>query len=423
MGNERLHYRSPNINVCLKVKVKGNFKDEQFKNAITDICKKHPILTCVLQTDEKNNVWYIPNKVKPSIEIYENIEWQQWYQKEDEKPFDFINGPLAKFCVVRNVESINIVIIGHHIIGDGIGFLNLMRDFLLALDGKVTAIEYIANNALKDKSRLGFLASAFTKKLNKCWQNTSKRFTEQEYIDFFYTYRKSNKAYMFLETLDNGQLSKLISKCKEIGITVNEAISVAFVKALLESEHYKNDKIKLGIAANIRGEMVTPTSHTMGNYTTGISVLVSFDDNKSFAENSRAIKKMLVKKLNIPKNRYQVIHFLNELNKSFLDAVPFAAYGKFNNPNAKKLAKILGETADNKGMGISNLGIQSLGEFNSFAVDSVLFIPPAFPANLINIGVITENNQLHFCIRYSETDISDVEVKKIVAEAKKLLIK
>ncbi len=425
MGNERLHYRSPNINVCFKSTITGAFTNDQFHDAIEAVCRRHILLTCVLQTDDNNNIWYLPNHTKPSLEIYDNnnLKWHEWYEREDGKPFDFTTGPLAKFCVFRKNDKIDIVILGHHVIGDGIGYLNLLRDFLYALDGELdaTPIKYIANNTIKDRTGLGFISTIYAKCLNRSWRSTSKQFTEREYLDFFTTYRKANNPCMYLGVLDSSRLDRIISKCKGISITVNEAISAAFTSALLDSGYNNIDKVKLGVAANIRNEMLTPSPDAMGNCTTGIKTLVHWDKAKSFADNARTVKKALRQQLNVPKYRYQVIQFLNLLDKAFLDAVPFAAYGDFNNLHAKKLAMILGETTDNKGIGVSNLGKQDIAMFANLSVEEVLFIPPAFPANLINIGIITTNNRIRFCIRYSQTDIPDHVVESIYMKAIQLL--
>ncbi len=425
MGNERLHYRSPNINVCFKATIKGVITNDQFHNAIKAVCQRHVLLTCILQTDDNNNIWYLPNHTEPSLEVYEsnNLDWHKWYEDEDGKPFDFTNGPLVKFCVIRKPEVMDIVILGHHVIGDGIGYLNLLRDFLSALDGDLdaTPIKYITDNAIRGRSGLGIISTLFAKSLNKSWRASPKRFTEREFTDFFTTYRKTHNSCMYLGAVDSSRLNRIISKCKGIGITVNEAISTAFVKALLDSGYSKSDNVKLGVAANIRNEMQIPSPDAMGNCTTGIKTLVQWDKTQSFAGNAITIKKALRQQLGIPKYRYQVIHFLNLLDKHFLDAVPFAAYGDFNNPHAKKLAAILGETADNKGIGVSNLGKQDIGTFHNLSVEEVLFIPPAFPANLINIGIITTNNRIHFCIRYSQSDIPDHVVDNVYVKALQLL--
>ena len=45
----------------------------------------------------------------------------------------------------------------------------------------------------------------------------------------------------------------------------------------------------------------------------------------------------------------------------------------------------------------------------------------AFPANLINIGVMTARKQMRFCLRYSRSNISDEAAKRVYLEAVELL--
>ncbi len=419
MGNERIHFRSPNINVCYLVSIKGDFSDSQFEKAVEAVSKRHNMLTCVLETDERNNIWYLFGKSKPSLEIYNDskiTDWIKWYEKTDNHPFDFDSGPLVKFCIVKKEDVTDVIILGHHIIGDGIGYLNLLRDFLLALDARLDTapLKPVADNYLETKSGLGLISSFFARGLNKSWRKSSKHFTHQEYVNLFNRYRQIHVPSMHISELNESELERLIAKCKESGVTVNETISTAFIKALQQIDSkYSNKELRFGVAANIRSEMKVPVVEGMCNYTTGISIKIGYDNCKGFTENVKIMAQKLRAKLKNPKYRYEVVHFLNILDKDFIESAFFAAYDGFNNPSSKKLAKVLGETTDEKGIGISNLGLQDIGHFNTFEVTNVLFIPPAFPANVINIGVITIKSRLNLCLRYSKPEISDSFVEKL----------
>jgi hypothetical protein len=100
----------------------------------------------------------------------------------------------------------------------------------------------------------------------------------------------------------------------------------------------------------------------------------------------------------------------------------FAAYGNFNHSVSEKLAELIGERLKNKGLGISNLGRHNFVDYKNFKVSDIQFIVPAFPANLLTIGVITANDKFNLCLRYNEGELDAAAVKTICEKAIDFLI-
>jgi NRPS condensation-like uncharacterized protein len=99
----------------------------------------------------------------------------------------------------------------------------------------------------------------------------------------------------------------------------------------------------------------------------------------------------------------------------------FAAYGNFEHPVSEKLAELIGEQSENKGLGISNLGRHDFTNYDNIKVVDIQFIGPAFPANLLTVGIITINNKLNLCLRYNEGEIKTDTIKTIYKKAIELL--
>jgi NRPS condensation-like uncharacterized protein len=93
----------------------------------------------------------------------------------------------------------------------------------------------------------------------------------------------------------------------------------------------------------------------------------------------------------------------------------FAAYGNFEHNVSKKLAELIGEQSENKGLGISNLGRHDFTNYKNIKIVDIQFIGPAFPANLITVGIITINGKLNICIRYNEAEIK-IDIIKTIYE-------
>jgi NRPS condensation-like uncharacterized protein len=426
--SERLFLRAPNIHVCFISRLEGNFTDGHFNEAVKTVCQRHPVLECTIKIDEDNHAWLIPGTGHVGIEFHsadEGLTWYDWYKKTDAVPFNFSAGPLVKICVIRHESLTELIIFGHHVIGDGMGYLNLTKDIIAALDGNsdITPLIPPLQNDLKDNIRLGFLPRIVARKLNKKWALNRHAFSEEEYCTLFKQHRAKFPPGMYTDFIEGAELSSLIAVCKTTGLTVNEVISSAFVGAMLGLRHiYPKKTIDLGIAVNIRNDLTIPLPDSMGDYVSGVTVYTRYNNKKSFIDNAKHIAKDTRKKLNNKKSRLLAVNFLGEIEKDFIESTQFAAYGDYKNPVSKKLCHMIGSiNARTKGVGISNLGRQNFMQYNSFKLLDVLFVPPVFPYSMVTVGIITTNNKLNFVLRYAKSEISDDTVKMIYKNAKELM--
>ena len=419
MLNERLYLRSPSINVCFRAMIEGILDQNKIERALEKVCLRHPLINCSVEIDPDNNAWFIQNVDSVAIEYHKSseLDWQTWYKKVDNVPFDFLKGPLVKFCIIMG-KNTEIIILGHHIIGDGIGYLNLVKDILLALDNRIDLTPQIpptepVDRYFKKTILLEQSAKDYAQWLNGEWEKSCINFSETDYQVFFEQYRKKYVPNLYMVSLDEDAIKKLLEKSKSNELTVNEIISTAFSMAFMES--LDTNEVRLGVAANIRNELVSEPNNCMGNYVTGISVKVNYKPDNDFISNTKKTSAILREQLLNLRNRHLVVHFLNEFDKDLIETIMFAAYGGFDNPAVKKLAELIGEQSENKGLGISNLGRYNFTNYENLKVVDIQFIGPAFPANLLTIGIITVNDKINLCFRYNESEIKMKTIKEIPA--------
>jgi hypothetical protein len=104
------------------------------------------------------------------------LDWRTWYDTADNVPFDFSKGPLVQFCVIsRENENTEIIILSHHSAGDGIGYLDLVKDLLLTLDNRIDATPHIppaesADTYFKGTVLLEQAAKDYAQWLNGEWR-------------------------------------------------------------------------------------------------------------------------------------------------------------------------------------------------------------------------------------------------------------
>ena len=423
--SERLHLRSPSINVCFRAVIEEILDKNKIEKALEAVSVRHPLLNSSVEFDNDNNAWLVPQNSKIGTEYYTSneMDWQTWFKKTDNIPFNFTKNPLVKFCTIIG-ENTEIIVLGHHIIGDGIAYLNLVKDILLALDNKLDLTPQIppfepADKYFKETVLLDSGVHSFAYSLNEEWKQNRVRFSERDYEDFFEIYRKKYIPNFYISSIEEDDLQKLLEKAKSNGFTVNEIITSAFSIALMEK--LNKNEIRLGVAANIRNELASEPINCMGNFVTGISTRAFYEPANDFTSNAIGIRTALNDQLKNIKNRHLVIHFLNEFDKDFIESIMFAAYGNFQNDLSKKLAELIGEKLEDKGLGISNLGRHDFSKLENVKIIDLQFIGPAFPANLLTVGVITVNNKLNLCLRYNEREIEKDTIEIICENAIGLL--
>jgi len=188
-------------------------------------------------------------------------------------------------------------------------------------------------------------------------------------------------------------------------------------------ETFNRTKIRLAVAANTRNELVSQPNNCMGNFVTGISVNITCNRPDDFMSNAKAIAAVLRNQLAGSKNRHLAVHFLNEFDEDLLESIMFVIHGDFEHPVSKKLAALIGEQTQNKGLGISNLGRHDFYGYDNFKVTDMQFIGPAFPANAATVGIITVNEKMNICVRFNGGEIKGEIIKVICEKAINLLSK
>ena len=418
---ERFFLRSPNINVCFRILISRNIGKETFDEALGNVCKRHPILNCSIEIDNDYIAWFLPNNCRVVTDYFQSDEmpdWQIWHKKADNIPFDFLNGPLARMCVIWGENQTEIIILGHHIIGDGIGYFNLAKDILLALDKKLETTPQIltANNEFIKKNKLGFILKLYAKKLNKEWEKNRIRFSEDEYRSFFYEYRKNFIPGSYFYSINEDNLQKIIQKCKVEKISVNEIVTSAFAMAL-----FSGKKLRVGIAVNTRNELISKPHNCMGNYLSATLAKIKHIPKNEFMSDVKKIVKVIRRRLNNRTYRHLVVNILGEFDNDLIESIMYASYGNYQLPLSKRIGSLIARGLEDKALGITNLGIQELKDYDSFKLLDMQFIAPVFPSNILSVCVITVNNKLNICLRYNINELDTDSVINIYNKAIDLL--
>jgi|GEM_PF-3521523 len=426
INTERPHIYSPDIHVGITATINKYMDTSSILKSLKYVQERHPLLKSTIYFDKDNTAYYNLEKaqdIRPIIEDDSNIPWYRWIIETNAAPFDVTNDTMLRFHVSRNKHTTCFIALGHHMLGDGLSYAYFMRDFLCALDNNLDN-QVLEPTIIKDETclpkrgHLKLLSKLYAKKLNNDFKKNAKIFNFNDYKKVYQKYRyDSNPAIAHL-ALSSKETKKIITNCKNNKVTVNEAITSAFLYARNQCGIPTD---RLGLSCNIRNELTQNPKESMGNYVSGFIINTKYETSIPFWENAKSIGRCINTKLKDPKQRYIASAFINALDDSLIDSINYIGVDGYKNEASKKLLAILTAGSLGEGTAISNLGKLSISA-KSFEVIDFYFVPPLFTPHDFVVGVITTNNILTITVRYPLAKYSHNLVERIIDKAKKILL-
>lgn len=424
---ERFFLQSPNINVALKLTIREVLSRDTVEQALSALMGRHPLLSSVVQLMPDNRAYLVEKPFAPAdlMDFLTGWEpdWMYWYHIADERLYNFREGPLFRLGVFDGPGegTTDVVFMGHHLIGDGMAFVNIAGSFIDALKGSLPAGPSIPpvlgiNGSVRGNPAPGLMIRYLTGRLNRSWAKTGRIVAEEEFDAFRRQYREANPSGCVIHEIDREVLPAMLRKSREAGVSVNELISCALVRAVQMNMIACTDPPELGIAISVRNEVTPDASGCTGNFVSGVLVRKGYNNSKSLEENLQAFRKALRKKIHHRRKRYGPVLLNGRLAPGLLDSIYPAEYGSYGNTTSKKLARIMGERRDDKNIGISNLGKISWETAGESLVERIVFIPPAYPANALNLGIVTYNGTMNISIRYNQRLLASETVEKVYSD-------
>lgn len=133
---ERPHLRNPSINIMMKATVGASFNLSRFEETIRKLRQVHPLITSNIKTDKIGNAYYQCGEVKKNdFTIVEKSTWLNVAEREKDHYFNLDTDPLVRYFVFQKQDDFDLLIVAHHLLGDGLAIFNLLKDFSLIYFG------------------------------------------------------------------------------------------------------------------------------------------------------------------------------------------------------------------------------------------------------------------------------------------------
>jgi len=426
INTERVHVCSPDIHVAICAVIDGYIDDNKLNGARDSIEQRHPLIRATIFFDENNKAYYNLNTVGQTgitITSDDAADWMQLINESNQTHFDIRNDNLLRILILRKKSSTSIIMLGHHLLGDGLSFIYMMEDYLKALDQNAN-IQIAYPAIIKDKSdfptksQLPLIVRLIVNKLNKNYKKTGRVFNSENYKEIYNVYRQQNEPSIYSFEFTKDETAKLIASCKANKVTVNQAITTSFLYA---RQLCGIPSGRIGFSCSLRNELKTHPQKSHGNFVAGNIINTYYDTNTSFYENVRKTATAINKKLKSNTQRTIALTLLDAMDDNLIDSINFIETDYGQNRTAQKALDIFTHNALREGTAISNLGKVDIG-LKSIDIDSVYFIPPLFPPHDLTIGILTVNSKLTMTIRYPAAKYEERLMSDLASSIKNMLL-
>ncbi|MFX1255759.1 MAG: condensation domain-containing protein [Promethearchaeota archaeon] len=449
---ERAFYRSTHSNVVMVAKIKGNVSPELLRLVIRNMPKRHPLLRVRVIHDTEDNLWFTSEGVQElQVQVIPRKSDDHWFQifKEEYKiPFEMDKGPLIRFFLLPSSEVSELIIFCQHLICDGMSLAFLARDILIQLGDPDREIELLPTPPVLNEANIPSdahpsllkrkLMAYFINKYNKRWQSEKVFFDEEDYKNIYQIYWERNTHHNLLGELSELETSKLVSRSRQEGVTVNTALITAFLKAKNEVQGVSRTTLQnIGQPVNIRTRLNNPPGDALGLYVAGFELKFKYDPNKAFWEQARFIHK-LVKNSLTDQSIFERFIAVSVFDGSLFDALPFLYYSKYIPPHFtryKKLSALSEQKSDildflMKSLSKQiNLIVTNLGQmdfpknYGSLELDSLVLLPGGGESSELTVGVVSAAGKLCYTIEHVDHVIDKETGLKINARVMEILTK
>ncbi|MFX1537867.1 MAG: condensation domain-containing protein [Promethearchaeota archaeon] len=451
---ERMFSRSPYAIVTMVARIKGNVSESSLKDAVRKVQQRHLNLRIRIQEDKDHNPWFSSEGVKDiQIEIITRESDEHWidvFHEACKVPFDFEERPPIRFILVQSVQISELIILCHHIICDGMSLAYLARDLMVHLGDPAQEVEVLSDPVPIDRDNLpkevsiNPIVKFFINRMNKKWTKNPTFFDHEDYINLNEAYWKKYTHEMLPVELSEAQTSVLVNRCRKEGVTVNTALTAAFVGAQYLIRGDNSDLSSLIIAGNLRDRLPKPAGEAMGYFAGGVSLKYKYNQKMSFWENARKLHQK-VQPLYTNKNLFKEPLNWCYLEPAIMESLSFKLLGGLvpsDSPRYEKLSTFNKQSdvvsSVLKRGNIDSLDKPSLGTavtnltrldfprmYGSLELERLIMNPGvAFPISTVNfnLGAVTCVGKLSLLIEYTGEIINTETIEKIKEKALEFLL-
>lgn len=446
VGDERKFLWNPLSNVILVARIKGPLSEKRLRNAINKAKEIHPLLSSRVVYDEDNEAYFYNDHVSEIplrvVEWKSEDQWREELNYENRIPFKIFEGPLIRFVLIKSAHISDFMVYCQHSICDGRALVYLIRDILLNTEEPDMEVKqlplppnlsseglspYLPKKSSLKESLSKSLKKFMINRMNKKWQKDLTIFDQEDFENIHRVYWQKNEYRIELLELSEGQTSNLIAKCREHGVTVNSALSTAFIAAHHHiSVPFKGKKRNVALPIDLRGRMKVPDVLCL--YISRVIFKFVFNPNINFWQNVKRFHDIATNKINSA-NLFEPLLTIEQMDPTLIDAIAsfgvlaerippeytrhdkLSTFARAKNNEAIKLAHRFLKLSP--GTVMTNLGKPDIPNiYGDIQIEKMYFAPSTDERFLLVMGALTVGGKLVVTLNYV-TKSRTSEMKKI----------
>jgi len=435
---ERFFTRSPFSIVTMVARIQGSVTEGMVRDAVSKVRLRHPSLRVRIAEDEAGTPWLtsegageIPVATVPRES---DDHWMRVVQESCRVPFEFDAQPAVRFILVQSAHKSELVILCHHILCDGLSLAYLARDLLVHLGDPARAVTPlpdpipIARDNMPQDVSANAVVRFLVNRINKKWAAEKVVFDQEDYRNLNRAYWMNYPHQVLSVELTEAQTSALVERCRSNEVTVNSALSVAFVAAQAVVQGEKPFHSSIFVASSLRDRLPRPPGEAMGFYAGSVSPKYRYSHSRGLWDNARQFHRT-VRPLYTNRNLFEGALTWCYLEPTILEAINFKKLGGLVPEGSSRHAKLAAfharddtvlailkrekmDSLDRTTLGtaVTNLGrLDFPRQYGALELDRLIMNPgggfPLVNVNLV-LGAVTCAGKLSLLIEFVEHNVA-----------------
>ena len=386
ISSERIDLFDPNMYIAMCLDIIGEVDTEMLILAINKAFTTFEATMSRIVLLEDGEAFYEKIPVSACTVNLTRQDILSLIREKEKIPFSIDKGELMRVFIKPSDNKVTVLIMAHHLVGDGKSIIYFIESIMKALIGEpqgYSQLHLITKDSLPMESKLPHWMKWWTNSINRRWKKSGKVFSYEDYYKLHEVYWRERESVILIEEFLNEEVQAIHKKATDAKVSINSYIITAFLKA---NKNFNS----AGLAVNARID----DNRTMSNQASGISVDYSYNEKLPFDRNAQEVHKRIYKKINRPVNKYFILHFMQMFQSSLVDSIMMHIYGLYDNKVTIKLSKIMGyKSGGRTSIGITNLTkIDIENTYKDYRIENLYFIPPVVSYSRQTVGIASTEN-------------------------------
>ncbi len=381
----------PSVYISMLVSMDGEITTKELKEAVEKAYTQNETTMSKIVLD--NGKAFFEKLPQTGCKVFvEHRSWREIMHESEKNTFRINEGELVRSYIIPKNEGCSLLVMAHHIMGDGMALILLLQDILCNLTGKEADYRPLNREGIEQipsDLKLPFFENAGIKTLNSKWKKNGRIFTWQDYYNIHEKFWSLRESDIQFEVIQKEELNEIKAECKKQDITVN---SYMVARLLHRNREYENFCCPVSLRGNNR---------SISNHVALIRMLYKYNKKKTFLENAKEIHKIIRSYVEDKNKKYYISLMLREMEPTLLDSALMYTYGGYNNKISKLIAALMGYVGDRKThLSITNLQNVNLKmDYERFQLKDIAFMAACMSAtkDVACISTFQDKMTISYC--------------------------